>query len=131
MLNICQRYAEEHNLVFSTDPVPAKSKTKCVYFFGRPVQYPDHPQLGGEDLPWVESVDQLEHTLHPPGASTSTRLLVSGRTSSLPGLSRLQWMECSYISYKSYIGHKTSYKSYIGDNFRSNLLYFYPNVLLE
>ena len=25
-----------------------------------------------------------------------------------------KWVECSYISNKSYIGHKTSYNSYIG-----------------
>ena len=26
----------------------------------------------------------------------------------------MQRMECFYVSYKSYIGHKASYKSYIG-----------------
>ena len=42
MLVVCQSYAREHNLVFSTDPVPAKSKTKCMYFCGRMghVKYP-------------------------------------------------------------------------------------------
>ena len=35
MLNVCQSYAVEHNLVFSTDPVPALSKTKCIFFCGR------------------------------------------------------------------------------------------------
>ena len=66
MLKVCQHYAGEHNLVFSTDPVPAKSKTKCVYFCGRPgnVKYPDPVQLDGKDLPWVESADHLGHTLH-------------------------------------------------------------------
>ena len=66
MLLVCQNYAGEHNLVFSTDPVPAKSKTKCVYFCGRPgnVRYPDPVQLDGKDLPWVESADHLGHTLH-------------------------------------------------------------------
>ena len=34
MLVVCQTYAREHNLVFSTDPVPSKSKTKCMYFCG-------------------------------------------------------------------------------------------------
>ena len=32
MLQVCETYAKEHNLVFSTDPVPAKSKSKCLYF---------------------------------------------------------------------------------------------------
>ena len=63
MLDVCAAYAADHNLVFSTDPVPARSKTKCIYFCGRPgqVRYPEPVQLGGEDLPWVESADHLGH----------------------------------------------------------------------
>ena len=34
MLDIYQAYTEEHNLVFSTNPVPAKSKTKCLGYSG-------------------------------------------------------------------------------------------------
>ena len=33
MLMVCEKYAAEHNLVFSTDPVPQKSKTKCLYIY--------------------------------------------------------------------------------------------------
>ena len=53
------------HLVFSTDPIPAKSKSKCVYFCGRPgkVKYPQPVELEGKDLPWVESADHLGHTL--------------------------------------------------------------------
>ena len=42
MLVVCQSYAREHNLVFSTDPVPSKSKTKYMYLCGRmgQVKYP-------------------------------------------------------------------------------------------
>ena len=32
MLECCEKYAVEHNLQFSTDPEPAKSKSKCIYF---------------------------------------------------------------------------------------------------
>ena len=66
MLLICQSYAEEHNLVFSTDPVPSKSKTKCMLFCGKTgrVQYSDPVKLDGKDLPWVECADHLGHTLH-------------------------------------------------------------------
>ena len=66
MLSICQQYGQDHNLVFSTDPVPSLSKTKCVYFCGRSgkVKYPDPVQLDGKDLPWVESADHLGHVLH-------------------------------------------------------------------
>ena len=66
MLIICQNYAMSHNLVFSTDPVPAKSKTKCLFFCGKAgrVQYPDPVQLDGKDLPWVECAYHLGHCLH-------------------------------------------------------------------
>ena len=66
MVAVCERYGKEHNLVFSTDPVPAKSKTKCMYFCGRngSVKYPAPVQLDGEDLPWVEHAEHLGHTLH-------------------------------------------------------------------
>ena len=30
MLTLCEKYAEKHNLVFSTDPNPDKSKTNCL-----------------------------------------------------------------------------------------------------
>ena len=32
MLNVCEMYASDHNLCFSTDPDPNKSKTKCMAF---------------------------------------------------------------------------------------------------
>ena len=66
MVSICERYGKEHNLVFSTDPVPAKSKTKCIFFCGRSgkVKYPAPVQLDGKYLPWVEHADHLGHTLH-------------------------------------------------------------------
>ena len=42
MLEKCEQYAEEHNLVYSTDPDPRKSKTKCLFMTGkmRNVHYP-------------------------------------------------------------------------------------------
>ena len=54
MIQVCEVYASEHNLVFSTDPVPSKSKSKCMYFCGRlggRVKYPAPLQLAGKDLP--------------------------------------------------------------------------------
>ena len=65
MLDTCESYAEVHNFVFSTDPVPSKSKTKCIFFCGLvgKIKYPDPVQLYGKDLPWVERADHLGHTL--------------------------------------------------------------------
>ena len=34
MVKICEEYGIEHNLLFSTDPDPNRSKTKCMYFCG-------------------------------------------------------------------------------------------------
>ena len=65
MLKVCENYAATHNLQFSTDPTPAKSKTKCLYMCGylEPV-YPAPLQLCGSDLPWVEHATHLGHELH-------------------------------------------------------------------
>ena len=66
MVKVCQEYGEEHNLVFSPDPNPTRSKTKCIYFCGRMknVKYPAPVQLYNKELPWVVSADHLGHTLH-------------------------------------------------------------------
>ena len=66
MIKVCETYAAEHNLIFSTDPVPAKSKTKCLLFCGKSPRpkYPDPLKLNGKDLPWVETAEHLGHTLH-------------------------------------------------------------------
>ena len=65
MLNICDDYASDHNLEFSTDTVPSKSKSKCIYFCGRlnRVKYPDPVKLAGKELPWVVTAEHLGHTL--------------------------------------------------------------------
>ena len=66
MIEVCEEYAVEHNLVFSTDPEPTKSKSKCLYFCGRAgkVKYPAELLLDGKKLPWVEHAEHLGHTLH-------------------------------------------------------------------
>ena len=66
MLETCEQYALQHNLQFSTDPNPSKSKSKCLYFTGkiRNANLPDPLSLFGEELPWVNSAEHLGHTLH-------------------------------------------------------------------
>ena len=65
MVTICENYGKEHNLVFSTDPNPAKSKTKCILFCGSNtrVKYPNPVVLDNKNLPWVQKVDHLGHVL--------------------------------------------------------------------
>ena len=49
--------------VFSTDPNPNRSKTKCILFSGNSsrVRNPDPVMLDGKDLPWVEKCEHLGH----------------------------------------------------------------------
>ena len=36
MVLICEKYAKEHDLKFSTNPEPKKCKTKCIAFLKKP-----------------------------------------------------------------------------------------------
>ena len=69
MMEVCEQYGREHNLVFSTDPVPSKSKTKGIFFCGEKtrarVKYPDKVLLNGEELPWEVTGEHLGHTFQP------------------------------------------------------------------
>ena len=58
MLNTCEKYAAKHNLVFSTDPNPNKSKTKCLAFL-RKKRNLKPVQLCGNSLPWVNTCKHL------------------------------------------------------------------------
>ena len=65
MVTVCEKYAQEHNIVFSTNPSPALSKTKCVIFSGKNViASTPKIKLDGLSLPWVDRVDHLGHVLH-------------------------------------------------------------------
>ena len=67
MIKICEKFGQENNLKFSTDPNPAKSKTKCLYMVGPKVKNPVYPaplQLYDQDLPWVAHATHLGHELH-------------------------------------------------------------------
>ena len=58
MLRVCEMYAEKHNLKFSTDINPTKSKTKCMAFCSKERNLPKLT-LCGNDLPWVGSGKHL------------------------------------------------------------------------
>ena len=67
MLRICENYANEHNLLFSTDKDPSKCKTKCIAFLQkkkrRETSSLPHMILCGNPLPWVEDGLHLGHHL--------------------------------------------------------------------
>lgn len=58
MLNICEKYASTHNLKFSTDTNPQKSKTKCIGFLIKDRELP-LLKLCGNELPWVKNGKHL------------------------------------------------------------------------
>ena len=62
MINVCERFAGENNIKFSTHPEPKKSKTKCIHFSK---QKPELAKimLNGDPLPWVDSALHVGNTL--------------------------------------------------------------------
>ena len=56
------RYAESHNLKFSTDPDERKCKTKCIAFLKQKRELP-RLKLCGNNLPWVKSGKHLGNVI--------------------------------------------------------------------
>ena len=70
MLRTCEKFANDHNIRFSTDADPSKSKSKVVYVTGPRgggLQKPAPLQSCGRDLPWVARAEHLGHTLTEDG----------------------------------------------------------------
>ena len=69
MLSLCEKFAAENNIRFSTHPEPSKSKSKAMHVVG-PRQAADPPApltLCGAHLPWVTRCDHLGCTLTSDG----------------------------------------------------------------
>ena len=69
MLAVCQKYAEAHNITFSVDANPTKSKTKMLYVCGD-MEYENYPAqlvFCGRPLPFVKTALHLGHTLSQDG----------------------------------------------------------------
>ena len=69
MLDVVENFATKYNITFSTDPEPAKSKSKCIHMIGRrhALAKPPPLRLCGRALPWVASATHLGHELHESG----------------------------------------------------------------
>jgi hypothetical protein len=69
MLLELESFAEESNVTFSTDPLPNKSKTKCIYVVGnkRNLPKPAPLILCGRELPFVKQADHLGNMLTEHG----------------------------------------------------------------
>ena len=70
MLKICEEFAEESNIKFSTDTDPTRSKSKVIYVTGTRVPTANKPAaliLCNRPLPFVERADHLGIALHVSG----------------------------------------------------------------
>ena len=69
MLLELEDFAAESNITFSTDPVPVKSKSKCIYVVRnkRNLVKPAPLPLCGRELPWVNQADHLGNMLTAQG----------------------------------------------------------------
>ena len=60
MLNLASKYVAEHNITFSTNPDPSKSKTKGIVFSRKKLSFePKLLLLNGDELPWVNQAKYL------------------------------------------------------------------------
>ena len=82
MLKICEEFSQGHSMLFSTDPVPSKSKTKCMLFSRhKSADQVLNLQLNGDNLPWVSTAKHLGNhlssklNLSPLSPETKTDLL--------------------------------------------------------
>ena len=63
MLDICQQFADKHSMIFSTDPDPKKSKTKCMHFSKHKSSSLPKMILNNEHLPWVDKAKHLGNNI--------------------------------------------------------------------
>ena len=79
MVKICEKFAQAKGLVFSTNEVAAKSKTKCILFGKVNAAQVDQVVLNGNPLPWVSELKHLGHILQSDNTMRSD-ILVKRRT---------------------------------------------------
>ena len=64
MLKLCEEFSSSHSMLFSTDPDPVKSKTKCLFFSRkRSSDQIKNVELNGDLLPWVTTAKHLGNHL--------------------------------------------------------------------
>lgn len=62
MLNICQKYFEDHGIRISVSDIVEKSKTKCLAFNSKII--PASIMLYDKPLPWADSYKHLGHLIN-------------------------------------------------------------------
>ena len=77
MINVCEKFAGENNLKFSTNTDPKKSKTKCIHFSKQKIELAEII-LNGDTLPWVDSALHVGNTLERNNSFTRDLRLKRG-----------------------------------------------------
>ena len=67
MVDICQNHSQEYDLMFSSDPDPAKSKTICIAFNCPDKESLANINLDGNGLPWKSFAKHIGNILHEDG----------------------------------------------------------------
>ena len=76
MLDLAAKYVADHNVTFSTNPDPLKSKTKGIIFSKKKVNFEPKPlRLNNDDLPWVNHAKYLGNEIvsMPDGLSKDAK----------------------------------------------------------
>ena len=60
MLDLASKYVTDHNITFSTNPDPSKSKSKGIVFSRKKIAFEPKPlTLNNDELPWVNQAKYL------------------------------------------------------------------------
>ena len=60
MFTICNNYFDSHDIIISTNPILAKTKTKCIFFpYGKQDHLPPPILMGTTPLPCIDEWPQL------------------------------------------------------------------------
>ena len=110
MLKICETYAETHNLKFSTNENPTKSKTKCMAYLFKERRLRDMV-LCGNKLPWVEKGKHLGMRIDAQVNNLLTKDITEKRARYIQSCNELV-QEFSYTSSRT--------KAYINRVFNSH-----------
>ena len=110
MLKVCETYAEAHNLKFSTNENPSKSKTKCMAYLHKNRKLREMV-LCGNKLPWVEKGKHLGMRIDGKVNNLLTKDILEKRARYIQSCNELV-QEFSYTSSRT--------KAYINRVFNSH-----------
>ena len=135
MLKVCEKYAAEHNLKFSTDPNPRKSKTKCMAFLLKNREL-RNLKLCGNELPWVNTGKHLGMRLDN-GSDIFQRDILEKRARYIQGNNQLMqefaFADCSTKIFINAVYNSHHYGSVLWDLYsrEANMVYNTWNVSIR